>query len=188
MRKFKRSRILCMLNLMQKYLPFFLLMTLVFTSACASAELEKPQEGRDILAIAQSTGLELLPVSATEQSFLQLVLPAEERAALRSAVLLRDGERVAALYFIQSPNAEKFSFAIKERAFDLFSSQMTNLIDERVAREGYQAFDVFAFMDPVLGEDRFLFARIGESLYEFHVAAEKESVVQGLILEVARVD
>ena len=183
--KFKRSRILCMLNPVQKCLPFFLLIALAFTSACETAEPEQPRAVKDILEIAKSTGFELLPVSATEQSFLQFLFPGEQ-TALRSAVLLRDDERVAALYFLHSPNAKNFSFTLKERAFDLFSSQMTNLINERIERAGYASFDVFAFTDPVLGEDRFLFVLLGNVLYEFHVKAEMETVVQGLILEVAR--
>ncbi len=175
-----------MLNDVPKYFPLILVLALVFTSACESTEPKQPREVRDILSTAQSTGFELLPESEAEQSFLQFLLPQNEQTTLRSVTLLRDGDRVAALYFVNSPNAEDFYLTLKEGLFDLFSSQMTNLVDEKIEREGYESFDVLAFTDPVLGEDRFLFALLGDSLYEFHVATEKEPLVQGLILEVAR--
>lgn len=175
MQNFKRSRTL------------LLILALATTSACGTNEPENPPEVRDILEIAKSTGFELLPESEDERSFLELLLPEEEKAALRTVVLLRDGDRVAALYFVHSSHAEQRFFTLKEQTFDLFSSQMTNLIDETITREGYRSLDVFAFTDPVLSEARFLFALIGDSLYEFHVATEKESLVQGLILEVGRV-
>src|SRR3989344_5489484 len=154
--------------------------------ACKAPKIEQPAAERDLLIIAESTGFELVPESALERSFLEFILPDGEKEVLRSVVLLREGDRVSSAYFVRSPSSPQYFLTLKERAFDLFSSQMSGLIDERVTREGYLPMDILAFTDPVLGEDRFLFALIGDTLYEFHVAPEKENVVQGLLLEVAR--
>ena len=166
----------------------FLLLGVLCVSlgACATPKTQQPAAERDLLIIAESTGFELVPESALERSFLEFILPPEEKDILRSVVLLREGDRVTSAYFVRSFSSPQHFLTLKERTFDLFSSQMSGLIDERVTREGYLPMDIFSFTDPVLGEDRFLFALIGETLYEFHVAPEKENVVQGLLLEVAR--
>ena len=108
----------------------FLLLGVLCVSlgACATPKTQQPAAERDLLIIAESTGFELVPESALERSFLEFILPPEEKDILRSVVLLREGDRVTSAYFVRSFSSPQHFLTLKERTFDLFSSHMSGLI------------------------------------------------------------
>ena len=148
--------------------------------------LRRASTNGDLFTIARETGFDFLPVSRSEQSFLQRILPEGRKHILRSMVFLRGGERIAAVYYYRSPDVPAHLHALKAWVYELFSRAMTRLVDETLAREGLVPVAILAFTDPALSEERFLFAQIHDSLYEFHFPEAQEGVVHGLLLELAR--
>lgn len=140
----------------------------------------------DLMEVAKSAGFTLAQVRKSEQSYFERLLPSDKNHLIRSIVILRDHDRIAASYWYQNPKVIQHMEAITEYFFYQFSKEMTDLVDEAVIKEGYAEIDVLAFTDPTLLEERIVFARIRNQLYEFHVTEEKEGWVQGLLLELAR--
>jgi hypothetical protein len=136
------------------------------------------------ISLSERKGFTNLPVSHTETSFLNYVLP-PERGAIASTVLLRNGDRVSAVYWYASPDASAILQRITEKSFDAFSPLMSNLVDEVIEKDGLVPIDVLAFTDPKIGEERYIFAVIGNTIYEFHVAQGAEPIVQGLLVAIA---
>lgn len=172
----------------------FLLLLYTLLLGCSQREDPFPKDipegsSLDIVAAAREAGFTLHRISPSEQSVLRILLPEERQQFIRSAVLQRDGDRTAAIFWYRNPEVEQHMQILTEYLFDQFSSEMTNLIDEAVKRrEGFDRIDVLAFTDPMLSEERFVFAQIRDQLYEFHVSEEKEEWVQGLLLEIARIE
>ena len=171
------------------------LFTSLILISCSSSEvLDKSSDVSSLPRIAQETEFTLSPVSAKEREFLHTLLPSNRSNSIQSIVLLRDDgstgspepDRVAAAYWYEHAETKRHMEVLTERMFDLFSSRMTDLVDEVIERDGYHPIDVLAFTDPVLSDERFVFALIGDTLYEFHVREENEGWVQGLLLELAK--
>ena len=134
------------------------------------------------MKVAQKKGYAFQPVSRKEKSILKAVSSNQ----LRSVVLMRDDDRVAAAFWFSDPDTEGSMDTLTAYVFDLFSEDVQRLIDKPIHREGFALIDLLAFTDPALSEERMVFAKIRDSLYEFHVAEENEGWVQELLLEIAR--
>ncbi|MEK7137553.1 MAG: hypothetical protein AAB853_04705 [Patescibacteria group bacterium] len=184
----------------------------------------------DFLSLNQSLGFTTLPVSKEEESILT--------SPTHSAVLLRNGERHAAVFYSEAPpayaggifsdtarsahaepteasvhlrqgfgghphssaasrrrlpaaagempNAAEQFRRLKEHIYEISSAHFSDVTDETMRRPGFRTVEYFAFTDPSLLDERYLFARIENALYEFHVPAGEEGWVQGLLLELAR--
>lgn len=98
----------------------------------------------------------------------------------------KGGERVAAVYFYRSPDVSAHLETVQAWMYEFFSREMINLVDETVEGEDFVPIRVLAFTDSALSEERFLFANIRDHLYEFHFPEGNERLVQGLLLELAK--
>lgn len=178
------------------------ILVLLFLLGLGSADyllLERPRSQRtgrntangvltnlDLMTIAREAGFDFLPVSGREQSFLAKVLPESHKHILRSIVLLQGEERVAAIYWYRSSSSDSHLHTVKSWMYELFSGEMTNLVDETLTREELAPITVLAFTDPSMSEERFLFAKIRDHLYEFHFQQQREPLIHGLLQELAR--
>jgi hypothetical protein len=157
----------------------------LFLASCISTEKTGVPHQDHLISIAEETGFTPVPVPGGEKNFLHDFLPRGQ--TLRSTTLLREGDRIAAVFWFKDPLADFHLNSLRKMLYDRFSRGMHSFIDEEIQpEEGAAAIDVFAFTDSVMSSERFLFARIGKTLYEFHVAEEKEQWVQGILLEIAR--
>jgi hypothetical protein len=170
----------------QAFIGIALCTSLMLISCSSSEEASVSDASSDLPNIAEQTGFTLSSVSTKEREFLHTLLPENRSNSIQSVVLLRDEDRTAAAYWYEHAETKKHMEVLTERMFDLFSSRMMNLVDEVIERDGYHPIDVLAFTDPVLSDERFVFALIGNTLYEFHVREENEGWVQGLLLELAK--
>jgi hypothetical protein len=151
----------------------------------ADPEPQPAAEKGNLPFIAQNRGFQLLPGAKKEQNFLDIVVRSRGGGSVQSTVLMRDNDRIAAAFWIEVPDARSIMQEITERSFIAFSKEMTNLVDEVLEIDGHLPIDVLAFTDPKMGEERFLFAHIGEAVYEFHIAEGEEDLIQGLLLELS---
>jgi len=153
-------------------------------TGCTSENVQTSDRStnEDLMVVAQTKGYAFRPVSRKEGSILHAVSSRQ----LRSVVLMRDDDRVAAAFWFSDPDAKGLMDMLTAYTFDLLSKDVQRLTDEPIHRNGFAPIDLLAFTDPALSEERMVFAKIRDSLYEFHVSEEKEGWVQGLLLEIAR--
>jgi len=71
--------------------------------------------------------------------------------------------------------------ALKESLHGLFSPDMRDLLDENQAPEGKPPRNFLTFLDPAISEERLVFVRVRERLYEFHIAQAKEDAMYKLV-------
>ena len=114
-----------------------------------------------------------------EESLIQKIVPSD--VALESRVLLKNNDRIAFFSWIETSKVKDYFLALKEALHASFSSDLRDLVDENQQRDGKPVRDVLSFLDPAIHEDRLLFVRVRQRLYEFHVAPGKEQDVQSLM-------
>ncbi len=117
--------------------------------------------------------------STQETSLLRRVIP--DSVAVESRVLLKGNDRIAFFSWVESPDVKEYFTALKEALHASFSKDVRDLIDETQEQEGKPIRNVLSFYDPAIHEDRLLFVRVRQRMYEFHVAADKEPQVQELM-------
>ncbi len=117
--------------------------------------------------------------STQETSLLRRVIP--DPVAVESRVLLKGNDRIAFFSWVETPDVKEYFTALKEALHASFSKDVRDLIDETQEQEGKPVRNVLSFYDPAIHEDRLLFVRVRQRMYEFHVAADKEPQVQELM-------
>lgn len=101
--------------------------------------------------------------------------------AVQSFDLLMDNDRAGSVIWVESSQVKNYYFALKEALLTAFSPEVTDLRDETLQNAGTPVRNLLTFMDPALSEERLVFIRVRERLYEFHIAASKEDVMNQLI-------
>ncbi len=151
------------------------------TGAGASSSTEgaavEVQQGTDIATIMQSIGFTMQ--DGNEDNVLKEVIPTDRR--VETKILLSGNDRVAFIAWTQSPDVKTYFSALKEALQASFSPAMHDLVDRTDEREGKPPRNVLAFTDPGLLEEKMIFVRVRQRLFEFHVAPGKDMQVNGLI-------
>jgi hypothetical protein len=98
-----------------------------------------------------------------------------------SLVILKDGDRIGAVVWVESPEVKSTFLSLKEALLAAFSPQVKDLSDETKIDPGLPIRNVLTFLDPTLSEERLTFVRVGERLMEFHTVAGKEAEMQTAI-------
>ena len=135
------------------------------------------QEGPDIFDIFNR--LQLATETTDETSLLARAVPANQKT--ESRVLLQDNDRLAFIAWTESPDVKTYFLSLKEALTTAFSSELQDLVDEVQEREGKPTRNVLSFFDPGIHEERVLFFRVRQRLYEFHITPGKEPMVQELM-------
>lgn len=133
------------------------------------------QAGPDVASALGQLGYETQ--SSTDQSMLSQVVSGQPQ----SLVLLKNSDRVGSVTWIDSPQVKTFFISLKEGLLSAFSPNVQDLRDETTQGEGQPVRNILTFLDPSLSEERLVFVRVRERLYEFHVANGKETEMNALI-------
>ena len=133
------------------------------------------QAGIDVASAI--TGLGYETQSSTDLSMLSQVVTGQPQ----SLVLLKNADRVGSVTWIDSPQVKTFFIALKEGLLNAFSPNVQDLRDETLQGEGQPVRNILTFLDPSLSEERLVFIRVRERLYEFHIAGGKDTEMQALI-------
>lgn len=96
-------------------------------------------------------------------------------------VLLKNSDRVGSVTWIDSPQVKTFFISLKEGLLSAFSPNVQDLRDETLQGDGQPVRNILTFLDPTLSEERLVFVRVRERLYEFHIAAGKDTEMNALI-------
>ena len=135
------------------------------------------QRGPDVYDILNAQGI--VTETTREQSLLRRVIP--DQVAVDARVVLKDNDRLAFFSWVESADVKTYFSALKEALQESFSPDIADLVDETQEREGKPVRSVLSFTDPAIHEDRLLFIRTRQRLYEFHVAPGKEEPIQVLM-------
>lgn len=134
-------------------------------------------EGPDVEETIKGQALESQETSET--SLLEQVV--NGKGVIHTLGILKDGDRVGAVTWVESPQVKTFFIALKEALLPAFSPKVTDLRDTTEAKPGNPVRNILTFKDPELGPDRFAFVRSRERLYEFHMAEGQEVVMSALV-------
>jgi hypothetical protein len=72
---------------------------------------------------------------------------------------------------------------LKEALHESFSPQVQDLIDDVLSEEEGPERHMLTFLDPNLSDERFVFIRLENRLYEFHITEGKDDSIFALIEE-----
>lgn len=159
----------------------------VANSGSSSAAQSSAAPAGGIRKVEEPNVLEILTVEqfnfadpARERSLLEQIIPSDV-ATVQAKVLVKNGDRIGLIAWADSPQVKIYLLALKEALHSTFSPEMRDLVDEVQEREGKALRNLLTFLDPAINEERVVFIRIRERLYEFHVAEGKDAVVFDLI-------
>lgn len=137
------------------------------------------QTGPDVVAIATAQGFTV--AETTEQNLLPHVIPLGARSTFSTHVLLKDDDRAATIGWIDAPDVKAIFTALRKNLRPQFSAELEDLIDETQSEPGKPPRDILSFRDPGILDDRAVFVRVRERLYELHVKEDRVSDIDKLI-------
>lgn len=153
------------------------------SSSVSSAIVEDPavtdpvakQPGVNVATAMSQLGYETQ--SSTDLSMLSQVVTGQPQ----TLVLLKNSDRVGSVTWIDSPQVKTFFISLKEGLLSAFSPNVQDLRDETLQGEGQPVRNILTFLDTSLSEERLVFVRVRERLYEFHIASGKDTEMNALI-------
>jgi len=139
----------------------------------------RKQEGPDVGIILGQFKFQVEAIA--EPIFLSRIVSPEDGAMVTGAVLLKDGDRAGVIAWADSPKIKLIFLALKEALHESFTPAVQDLVDETQRREGRPVRNFLSFLDPGISEERIVFVRVRERLYEVHIAKGSEEVMFDLI-------
>ena len=115
-----------------------------------------------------------------ERSLVEQIIPSDV-ATIQTKVLMKDDDRIGLIAWTESPQVKIYFLALKEALHSTFSPEMHDLIDEVQEQPGRPTRNLLTFVDPTINEERIVFVRVRERLYEFHVAEGHDDTVFELV-------
>ena len=114
-----------------------------------------------------------------EQNLLSMII--KDGTPVQSRTLIKDGDRAGFVSWAESPKVKIYFLSLKEALHVSFTPQVKNLIDETQRREGHPERNLLSFYDPGIGEERLVFVRVRNRLFEFHLAKDHEDAMFDVI-------
>jgi len=149
------------------------------TSAAPAPTGVKKQTGPNVIAVAE--GQKFTATDGTgDQSLLAQVLPAEQ-VQTNVRVLMRGNDRAGLVAWVESPDVKLYFLSLKDALHASFSPGITDLVDALEQRTDRPPRNVLSFRDPGISEEKLVFVRVRERLYEFHIAEGKQAEMNALI-------
>ncbi|MEQ1771939.1 MAG: hypothetical protein ABL879_19115 [Devosia sp.] len=128
--------------------------------------------------------LQLVTQQTNEASFVQLTAP--DASKVKTYVLLRNNDRAFLFSWMESDDVKSIFAGLKQALQEQFSGKVTDLIDETRSQAGGPPVDYLTFKDPALSAERIVFLRVRTRLYEIHIAANGEALVDQLVTELSK--
>lgn len=161
---------------------FLILIACALLSSCAEKS-DIDEAPKDLVNASIIEGYTHAKIHPGEQSLLAHLLPKNENGALRSLILLKDSDRAAAVWWEERENAEKFFEELTEALFPFLSEGAKGVVDTVIHSEENTPIELIAFTDAFIHSERIYFARIGNTLYEFH--GNDEEGILALLMELS---
>ena len=133
----------------------------------------------DINVLQTVTDLGFTTQDTREEALLSAVIQGE--GAITKKTVLFKGDRAGLLVWVETPNVKQIFLVLKESLHSLFSAEVRDLLDENQSPPGKAPRNFLTFLDPGISEERIVFVRVRERLYEFRIAPSKADVMYKLI-------
>jgi len=138
--------------------------------------------GPDVMQTLVTLGLRFQ--NPDEGTLLEMIIA--DGTTVYSQVVTKGGDRSGLVAWAESPRVKVHFLSLKEALHSSFSPGVQDLIDETQRVPGRPVQNLLTFLDPGLSEERLVFIRVRERLYEFHVAEGKDDEMFGLIEELTK--
>ncbi|MDD4628718.1 MAG: hypothetical protein PHE68_04990 [Candidatus Peribacteraceae bacterium] len=137
----------------------------------------KKKTGADVLETVSSHGFTF--ENTDERTLIAGVV--QNKESVQTRVLLKDGDRAGLLSWIETPLVKEYFSTLKESLHPLFSPEIKDLLDEIQRNPGKPPRNFLTFLDPGISEERLVFVRVRDRLFEFHIATGKEEAMYQLV-------
>ena len=114
-----------------------------------------------------------------EQNLLSMII--KDGTTVQSRALIKNSDRAGFVAWAESPKVKIYFLSLKEALHVSFTPQGKDLIDETQKREGRAERNLLSFYDPGIGEERLVFVRVRNRLFEFHLAKNHEDEMFDMI-------
>ncbi len=114
-----------------------------------------------------------------EQNLLSMII--KDGTPVQSRTLIKNGDRAGFVAWSESPKVKLYFLSLKEALHVSFTPKVKDLIDETQKREGKAERNLLSFFDPGIGEERLVFVRVRNRLFEFHLAKDHEDEMFDLV-------
>ncbi len=142
-----------------------------------------PIAEKDVFGIL--TQRNITTTTPSEESLIRRITPATEEVTTR--VLLQSDDRVALFSYVESAKVKEYFNALKVAVNASFSPDLQGLVDETATPEAGPTYNILSFTDPAISEEKMIFLRVRQRLYEFHVApGAAEGVVAEIVEELKK--
>ncbi len=138
----------------------------------------RKKEGTDVGRVLAENGFIFQEVK--EPIFLSKIIPNTE-AQVTGAVLMKNDDRAGIIAWADSSKVKIYFLALKEALHGSFTTAIKDLVDETQRREGKPTRNFLTFLDTGISEERIVFVRVRERLYEVHIAEGKDEMMFKLI-------
>jgi len=118
------------------------------------------------------------------ESLLEMIIKDEN--PVHAYTLVHDGDRAGLVAWTESARVKVYFLALKEALHTSFSSNVSDLIDETKREPGKPTYNLLTFFDPAISEERLVFVRSRERLYELHIAEGNDDLMFELVEELTR--
>jgi hypothetical protein len=152
------------------------------------AQVANPNTPAPTGAVAKASGpsienvAQTLNLETSKSDDLSLLAQAvTDGTQVESTAILHDGDRAGSVTWVESANVKNYFIAIKEALLSAFSNQVSELRDETLQEADKPVRNILTFKDPQLSDERILFVRVRERLYEFHIADGQEETMNKLV-------
>jgi hypothetical protein len=159
-------------------LPIFASTT---TEPTIQTEVTPKIESIDVKAAAEKHGF-----TVHDNSERLLLSSIDTATVVQTYSLVYANDRVGSIAFTTSPSVKNEYQTLKEVLHRNFSSQVQDLRDETLREAGEPVRNQLTFYDPGISNDRLVFMRIRDRLYEIRIQPGKEEVLQVLIDDLSR--
>ena len=138
----------------------------------------RKQDGIDVGKILAENGFAFQEVK--EPIFLSKIIPSTE-SQVTGAALMKNDDRVGIIAWADSSKVKIYFLALKEALHGSFTTAIKDLVDETQRRKGKPTRNLLTFLDTGISEERIVFVRVRERLYEVHIAKGKDKMMFKII-------
>lgn len=125
------------------------------------------------------TELQLQSTDSNDLTLLAQVV--NDGTPVASLTVLHEGDRAGTVTWVESPRVKDMFIALKEALLAAFSPEVRDLKDQTLQEADKPVRNILTFVDPALSDERIVFVRVRERLYEFHITEGKEDPMNALI-------
>ena len=138
----------------------------------------KKQREVSVERVIEGTTLEM---NETDESTFLEQIGGTSMPEVQKRVLLKDGDRAIVMAWVDTPHVKMTFRSLKQALLNSFTAQQQDLVDEVDIRDGLPPRNILTFYDPGISDERVLFVRVRQRLYEFRMVEDARSDVDALV-------